>query len=174
MVIRVLIALAITLPGCTAAVNSFNMPRVAVKKSQLIPNTDANVYRLIDTAAIYMSTAVNGADSVDDGKGGLQALKELRIGIKFYQDGRVGHFRRVDCSDIKSLQPGRARMGIYQLSEQTLWVSFISESPQAGIFSIKQKAEIRQDTLLLKNKEYVYKYVKQPLPADYLIYKPDW
>lgn len=173
----ILILLAfILMSSCFSSRNQYKALRIPLWRFSVKPSVSSDIYSLIDTTALYFNVRVNGEDSLDHGRGKLVAVTESQNSLKFYANGRVAQFWAVDFQKPQSLNPARGRMGMYGTwgKKEGFYVEEVSQSPQAGVFLLKDKITAKGDTLYLDNGQYNYMYIKRKIPAELLIFKPDW
>lgn len=173
----ILILLAfILMSSCFSSRNQYKAIRIPLWRFSVQPSLSPEIYSIIDTSALYLNVRINGEDSLDHGTGKRAAVTENQNSLKFYANGRVAQFSAVDFQKPESLNPARARMGMYGTwrKKEGFYVEDVSQSPQAGVFLLKDKITAKGDTLYLDNGTYNYMYIKRKIPAALLIFKPDW
>lgn len=141
----------------------FKQQRFTIK-----PNSNPDVYKVIDTTKLY---EIVDAINIKYNQRPNSLSKQF---LKFYANGRVGEFNAYYQSDIKSLNPKKAKMAYYNYDGKNLIIQIYFEHPQGGGLIKKNFKEIKKDTLELVNDDYLYKYKILELPKEFLIYKPDW
>jgi hypothetical protein len=157
------------LVGCLSHKTEYGRKRLDYNRLSTKPNTNNAIYKIIDTTKLYRLISKD-YDALNK-----QLGKTYSLHLKFYNNGRVGQFFSYKESDITSLDPKRARMGIYNYSNNKLHVEYYLETPQGdGLVDYEFNIEKNKDTLKLVDKEYSFSYKEVPLAKDFLIYKPDW
>lgn len=173
MVKPLIIAACLFLASCSFR-NEYQSVRVPLSRFSITPNSDKRVYNLVDTSAVYLHTKVNGGTTIKDNRDQNVLVTDLKNIVKFYDNGRIGQFHRIDLNNIDLFDPKRAKMGIYNYSDQGFVMEDITHSVQAGVFKIRSTISVKGDTLLINNGQYKYEYVKLKIPSAFLIYTPDW
>ncbi len=157
------------LNSCTGYKNEFGQKRFKYNRFTLKPNTNNDVYKIIDTTRLYK--LIWSED--------LKYNQTLEIAnptyLKFYENGKVGKFQNYDSKDVTSLNPQKARMAIYNYENNKLSVQVYFKHPQGGglvrdDYSLRQ----RNDTLTVITEDNLEKYKILNLPKEFLIYKLDW
>jgi hypothetical protein len=176
MVKNILIIVGALLTGCFVSKDGYSQIRRPLSRFSVKPSQSADVYALIDTGALYLRIKINGMDSLEYVPGKYIKVAEKQNSIKFYANGRAAGFQNVDFKSPGSLDPTKARMGMYGIwkKKDGLYEESISHSPQAGVFLIKRKITVKGDTLYLDDGKFDYMYIKKKIPSHLLIYKPDW
>lgn len=164
----------VLMTGCFSTRNSHNMVRVPINRFPFKSNTNESVYQMIDTASFYLTVALDGQHMIMNNDGKPRDIRSRNGGLKFYANGRVGSFSQTNSSEVGSLDPKKARMGLYCLNEDGFFAGFASHSPQAGVFIIKEKIKIKGDTLIMGTDKFEFKYLRKKLPDQWLVFKPDW
>lgn len=156
------------LNSCTGYKNEFGKKRFNYNRFTLKPNTNNQVYKVIDTTRIYELISIEE----------INYNKKLDIAnksyLKFYAKGRLGEFHGYEKKEINSLNPKKARMGLYNFENEKLIIQFYLNHPQGGGLVKKELSKIEKDTLELISENYISKYKIRDLPKEFLIYKPDW
>ncbi|WP_298902624.1 hypothetical protein [uncultured Psychroserpens sp.] len=131
-------------------------------------NTNKEVYKIIDTTKLYKLTSIlNITDST--------YLKEFnKTYLKFYADGKVGKFHDYDDTNVNSLNPEKATLGVYRYSKGKLTIQTYLQTAQGGGFIKDKLNKNTADFLEFGDEESSWKYVKVDIPKEFLIYKPDW
>lgn len=141
----------------------FKSSRFSIK-----PNSNKEVFKIIDTTKLY--ELVDIIDTIYNQRG-YSMKKEF---LKFYDNGRIGEFDAYEKSDIKSLDPKKAKMAYYNFDGKTLVVQFYFEHPQGGGLVKEKLYKIKPDTLEFMSGSLLSKYKIIDLPKEFLVYKPDW
>jgi hypothetical protein len=150
--------------SCTIRKNEFNQERFPISRFKLDQKENLDFYNLIDTSSIYISSSIRSFEN----------LKNYNtIALKFYKNGRVAEFKN-SFDDLASLDPKKAKMGVYRLDKNELEMEFLSHSAQAGYFLVRSKIKIKDELIFSTYGNITYEYVKKPLPSEFLVYKPDW
>jgi hypothetical protein len=164
----ILLALLLCMASCFYARTDYGNIRLKPYRFTIRSNSNPDVYKIIDTTKLYeLVDAIN----IKYNQRPNSLKKEF---LKFYANGRVGEFEVYYESDIKSLDPKKAKMAYYNYDGKNLVIQIYFEHPQGGGLIKKNFKEIKRDTLELINDSYLYQYKILDLPKDFLIYKPDW
>ncbi len=182
MVKNIFIFLLVFLVGCFPSKNVFEKPRFKLSRFSIKPNTNKEVFSIIDTTCFYKWIKIDDKDYFINSKSEKQKVSTLKSGLKFYKNGKVGNFWEYDASIVSSVNPERAEMGLYNYTEENgLRIQFIYYHVQSGYFIAKNKLLNKVgDTLVVESIKTaqgggdIYKYVKETLPKAALKYKPDW
>ncbi|MCF6348614.1 MAG: hypothetical protein L3J20_09995 [Flavobacteriaceae bacterium] len=166
--LSILVLLLITLNSCFSYKTKYGKKRFKYNKFTIKFNTNNNAYNIIDTSKIYKIISSEE----------INYKKKLEIVtptyLKFYANGRLGIFQNYDKNNIKSLDPKKSRMAIYNYTGDELIIQIYFNHPQGGGLVKSKLFRLEEDTLELKSENYLEKYKKLSLPKDFLIYKPDW
>jgi len=151
--------------------NEYGHYRVGLSRFTIIPNTDNRAYAIIDTNVIY------------------RFVKDERINIsgsgiaryyKFYSNGRIAEFydRIVNLKTENILEAKKAYMGYYKLVKNDIIVQFYNSNANASELT-NQTIEVRNDTLIfnyrgVENSSIKSFFIKESIPNNVLITKPDW
>lgn len=155
--------------------NEFGQRRINFNIHKIKPNTDDNVYKLIDTTKLYLEVSI--ANTLDSSvkQNSDNNLKSTSTYLKFYSNGRVGEFKNIDFNNIETLNPKRAESYLYKFKNNKLIVQVYFKHTECGECFIKKEASnISNETIELTAENYIYTYKKVEMPQAYLIYKPDW
>ncbi len=153
--------------GCVATRNEYGKLRFMESKFSIKPNTNENVYKLIDTTKIY--ELYDAVDTLSN-KSLFSIKKQF---LKFYNNGRVAEFDYFDKNDIESLNSKKAKMAFYNF-EKELIIQFYFEHPQGGGLIKSKFLKSNKEWIELLSGNVLSKYKIIDLPKEFLIYKPDW
>ncbi len=155
--------------GCSGHRTEYGRKRFDYNRFSTKPNINNTIYKIIDTTKLYRLISKD-YDALNK-----QLDKAYSLHLKFYNNGRVGQFFSYNENDLTSLDPKRARMGIYNYSNNILHIEYYLETPQGnGLVDYEFIIEKNKDTLKLVDKEYHFNYKEVALKKEFLIYKPDW
>ncbi len=155
------------------------MVRFKPNRFSITPNTHEDYIKYIDTSVFYV--AIQSKENIEK-----YNLENFQNGIKFYSEGRIGHFKGINFNKAEQFDPKKASMGYYNYDGTIFYIEGISPVPSlvgSKYLLSKSKILIEQssnDTLILKNFKsaggggYTIKYVKRKIPKEALNYKPDW
>lgn len=167
--------------SCISIRNEQDMIRVNKSRFTLRSCINNNfVYENIDTTAVYLETSIDSKSYTINAI--LDTVNVISLGnyLKFYKEGKVAFFQGAKIKNKSDFNPKKATMGFYCFNENSKYMEFIFYHVQSGNFLSKRKIEVKGDTI----KEYKipsstggrhYRiYIKQNIPKEFLIYKPDW
>lgn len=163
-----LILFSLCLLACFYNRTDYGHIRFKPSRFSIIPNTNPDVYRIIDTTKLYELVDIINT------KQNQRPNSLKREFLKFYANGRVGEFEFYNKLDIKSLDPKKAKMAYYNYDGKSLVIQIYLEHPQGGGLIKLNYNEINGDTLKLIVDKYIYKYKILDLQNEFLVYKPDW
>ncbi|WP_430410479.1 hypothetical protein [Kordia sp.] len=152
------------------------MARFKPAKFSIKPNQNKEYIKHIDTTVFYM--AVFSEEFIKE-----YNLENFKSGIKFYGEGKVGHFKGIDLNKAASFNPKKATMGYYNYSDEGFFVEYVYEIPGGTYKVAKNQIILREssrDTLVIKtfqsatSAEKITKYVKKKIPKEALQYHLDW
>jgi hypothetical protein len=169
-----LLILSVGIVSCSHK-NEFGQRRINFNIHKIKPNSDNNVYRLIDTTKLYLEVSI--ANTLDSSvkQNSENNLKSNPSYLKFYSNGRVGEFKNIDFKNIETFNPKRAESYLYKLKNNKLTVQVYFKHTECGqCFIKKEVSNISNETIELTAENYIYTYKKVEMPQTYLIYKPDW
>lgn len=158
-----------------SSLNEFGVRRNKVSLERIKPNNNDDVYKIIDTSKIYkLHNIVCQTDEIVGND--LNGMNERNPSyLKFYKNGRVGEFRNIDLSDIKTLNPKKAESHLYSFKNNKFIVQEYFKHPQCGECFVKKiLTKNSQNQIVLSSENYTYTYAEVDIPLNYLIYKPDW
>jgi hypothetical protein len=164
---KVFILIIVILQGFSCQ-TTYKIPRVQINRFRLKPNVDKQVYKIIDTAAIYIYDSSNNGITKDS------TTLLQKIGVKFYGNGRIAELRNINIENKESFNPKMAIMGIYNLSNMRLFAEFARNTPQAGVFISRDTILVKENEIILKDGPHQYKYIKHKIPAQFLVFAPNW
>lgn len=152
------------------AQNKCGMTRKLLKFNLRSTNT-------IDTTAIYK---YDGEFSRNEQDHLYYKKNNYRRFIKFYDDGKVGFFSFKNDIDKSDIDPCKAQNAYYGLDKKNRFVikQFVVFKVNGNkLYTYDTKFE--NDTIYivdrtLKERGYYKIYIKQKIPREWLIYKPDW
>ncbi|WP_156168947.1 hypothetical protein [Kordia jejudonensis] len=156
--------------------NDYGMVRFKQSRFSIKPNNNQNYIQHIDTTVFYM--AVHSKEFIKEYK-----LENFKNGIKFYGNGKVGHFKGIDFNNAASFNPKKATMGYYNYDGENFYVEYIYEIPGGTHKLAKSEIILRKsstDTLIVKSfksatsAEKITKYARMKIPVEALNYKVDW
>lgn len=165
--------------GCIPTKNEFDMARFKPNRFRVKPNTNKNYEKIIDTSGFYV--AVGSKKFIEK-----YNFENFRSGMKFYGDGRVGYFTRIDFNNAQSFNPKKAHMGYYIYNGKDFFIEDFYPVPSlVGSRYLLSKKKIlmeksSKDTLVIASFRSAggggdtIKYIKKKLPEEFLIFKPDW
>ncbi len=162
------LGIVLCLTSCFYSRTVYGNIRSKPSRFTIKPNSNNEVYKIIDTTKLYELVV---AHNIIYNQSSISNVKQI---LKFYANGRVGEFETYFDSDVKSLEPKKAKMAYYNYDGKNLVIQIYFEHPQGGGLIKKNFKEIKRDTLELMNDDYSYKYKIIDLPKEFLIYKPDW
>lgn len=171
-----LISFLVIIFSCNSTKNDYGKVRFTQTKFTIKPNKNKNYTKYIDTSAFYMIIHSEAYRKEYN-------LENFKTGIKFYSDGKLGHFKGVNFNRVTSFNPKKATMGYYNYSDEGFFVEYVYEIP-SGAYRVAKKQillnESSRDTLVIKtfksatSAEKINKYVKKTIPTEALNYTPDW
>ncbi len=156
------------LTSCFYKRTSYGHIRLNPLQFSIKPNSNNYVYKVIDTTKLY---ELVDAVSIKYNQRPSSLKKEF---LKFYANGRVGEFEVYYESDIKSLDPKKAKMAYYNYDGKNLVIQIYFEHPQGGGLITNKLLKVDNNFLELISDEYIDKYKIIDLKKEFLIYKPDW
>ncbi len=180
MVKRILIiGLIVIAYGCIPTKNDYNMFRHKPARFSIKPNHNKNFIKYVATSAFYAMMLTKSHIKKYN-------LENVLIGVKFYDKGRIAHFRGIDFNSLESLDPKKAIMGYYNYDNKTFSIEKIYSGP--ALIGSTHKLSLSEiileksskDTLFIRNfnrsvgSGNITKYIRMDLPKEFLIYKPDW
>jgi hypothetical protein len=154
--------------GCFYTRTQYGMIRFKQNRFSIKPNSNDNVYKIIDTTKLY--ELIDVIDTIHNQK--MYSVKKEFL--KFYTNGRLGEFDIYNKGDVKSLEPMKAKMAYYNYDGKDLVVEFYFEHPQGGGLIKEKFYKLKKDTLELMGETNLSKYKIIDIPKEFLIYKPDW
>ena len=165
--------------SCLSTKNHYDIVRFKPNRFSIKPNTNQDYKKHIDTSAFYV--AIIPRDHIEKYK-----IEDFQNGIKFYGEGRLGHFKGVDFTNAESFNPEKAIMGYYNFNGEDFYIEKIYSGPSlvGSRYHLSLSRIIIEestiDTLVMENfenssgRKNVVKYTKKKLPQEFLVYKPDW
>jgi len=163
----------LVLTNCTISNDNRNNKKFNIQRN-------GEIFSQIDTSSIYILTEVDNKDYIINSKLDMVKLINIKQFLKFYKNGRVALFNNTNTDDVYYLNPNKAIKGFYYIESNTYKMEFIFNHVQAGKFLSKKDLIIKGDTIISytirtpRGGGYYSKYIKQKIPKDSLIYKPDW
>lgn len=133
---------------------------------------------MIDTTALYHCVMFDG--QTQSSYNSVEPIKEKNIFLKFYGDGKVGRFNKLDTINLETINPKNATMGYYCSNSNGNNISLVSYHVQSGVRVIHYQYKTSNDTLIeYRHEEYSNKlrtitYIKRDINPALLVYKPDW
>ena len=150
--------------------NEFGRDRINFNIQKIKPNTDENVYKIIDTSLIYYEISIT-----DNLRNPVSIPNYKPKYLKFYKNGRVAEFSEIYFEKEDSFNPKRARSYLYILKDGKLIIQAYFKNPQCGQCFTKQKLNKNSDDIFeLENDFYISTYKAMEIPQSYLKFKPDW
>lgn len=166
----IILLLTLLTASCVTYRNDFGKKRFICCKFTMKRNTNNEVYKIIDTTKVYKLVSVLNIQDKDS-----SYLKEINKSfLKFYADGKVGDFYNYDATNINSLNPKKADIGVYNYSEGVLTIQRYFYHVQGGGFIEDRLKKCTADFLEFGDEDYTRRYMKIDIPAAFLIYTPDW
>ncbi|HUH35368.1 MAG TPA: hypothetical protein VL022_06000 [Moheibacter sp.] len=169
-----LIVLAFFISGAMiscSSLNEFGQRRNKFSIEKIKPNTNEEVYALIDTAQLYQLVSIESSF----GPVTIEKVKNNPSYLKFYSNGRVGEFENIDFNNVETLNPKRAKSHLYRLKKGKLILQSYFKNPQCGECFVKQTIVKNTDSqIFILSENYKKIYVKVEIPKAYLKYQPDW
>jgi hypothetical protein len=156
------------LVSCFQTRTEYGNIRFRPKRFTIKPNTNDDVYKVIDTSKLY--ERLNIIDTVYNKK--LTGTKKQFL--KFYANGRVGEFDLFYEDDVKSLDPKKAKMALYHYDGKDLFIQFYFDGVQGGALLKYKLKKVDEERLELTGYNNLITYKKLSLSQEFLIYKPDW
>jgi len=164
----ILLALILCMVSCFYTRTDYGNIRFKPNRFTIKPNSNPDVYKIIDTTKLYeLVDAIN----IKYNQRPNSLKKEF---LKFYANGRVGEFETYFDSDVRTLDPKKAKMAYYNYDGKNLVIQIYFEHPQGGGLITSRLHKIDNSFLELVSDEYIDKYKILDLPKEFLIYKPDW
>ena len=164
----ILLALILCMVSCFYTRTDYGNIRFKPNRFTIKPNSNPDVYKIIDTTKLYeLVDAIN----IKYNQRPNSLKKEF---LKFYANGRVGEFETYFDSDVRTLDPKKAKMAYYNYDGKNLVIQIYFEHPQGGGLITNKLHKIDNSYLELVSDEYIDKYKILDLPKEFLIYKPDW
>lgn len=154
--------------SCFGYKNEYGQKRFKHNRFTIKPNMNNEVYQLIDTTKIYEVISIEEINYKEE----LDIVNKSYL--KFYGNGRLAEFYSYNEDEVASLNPKKAKMGLYNFTHEKLIIQFYFNHPQGGGLIKKELLKIEDGILTLINENYLYRYKIIPLPKEFLIYKPDW
>ncbi|QSB26512.1 hypothetical protein [Flavobacterium sp. CLA17] len=163
----ILSALLLCMVSCFYTRTDYGNIRFKPYRFTIKPNSNADAYKIIDTTKLYQ--LVDVIDTIYNERPYIR-----KNFFKFYANGRVGEFEVYYESDVKSLDPKKAKMAYYNYDGKTLTVQTYFEHPQGGGLLKYKLHKIDKEQLILTGYNQLRIYNILDLPREFLIYKPDW
>lgn len=164
------IILILLTASCVTYRNDYGRKRFICCKFTMKPNTNNEVYKIIDTTKIYKLASILSIQDKDS-----TYMKEIsKYFLKFYADGKVGQFFHDDDITLNSLNPKKATIGVYRYSKEELTIQTYSQNAQGDGFIKNRLKKSTADFLEFGDEDYSKRYEKVDIPKDFLIYTPDW
>ncbi len=163
-----ILGLIFCLTSCFYTRTEYGNIRFNQQKFTIKPNSNNEVYKIIDTTKLY--ERIDVIDTLYN-----ERPNNLRKQfLKFYSKGRVGEFDAYYEGDIKSLDPKKAKMAYYNYDNKNLVIQFYFEHPQGGGLLKYKLNKLNKEKLELIGYNNLVTYKIIDLPKECLIYKPDW
>jgi hypothetical protein len=175
-----LIISALTLVACDIYKSFYTTNKCGMyRESYSIPKIDDSFYKICDTAAVYLYDGQYMKNREDK-------LHYSRLGIrnyyKFYANGKVGYFGMKDKEPWTKdrLNPCYFIDAYYGKNlDGKLILKRMSMTTANGPIGYEFFINFKKDTLEIIDKSliqegYKHIYIKQKLPKEWLVYKPDW
>lgn len=163
-----LIVVSLSLISCVNR-NYFGQVRPNKIRFSIKNCIDENVFKKVDTSAIYLAEFKRSDNS-----------EKYINGYKFYSDNRVAFFVNINPNNVTELNPKKAKMGYYSTCSEKNKIQIALYHVQSDVYISKRKFEIKNDSLIVTTLEspqsvfVVDTYLKKKLAPNELIYKPDW
>lgn len=136
-------------------------------------------YKICDTASVYQYDG----EFLRDGNNKLYyARYGYKNYYKFYGNGRAGYFGLKDGEELslKNINPCRFLDAYYGTSKKGNYILKRKVETNAnGNFTIKKNLKFRNDTLEFTDDTVADTacrviFIKKKIPAEWLVYNPDW
>lgn len=174
-----LLIISFLINSCFPFKNEYQSTRFNSARFKLKPRNNDLYIKVIDLSSFY--TIILNEDFIKK-----YNLENYIVGLKFYDNGRVGFFKDVDFSKPETFNPQKASMGYYNFDGNEFLIEFIFPGP--ALFGLKYSLSREEIIINYKNKDTLFvrtfksarssykvsKYLKRKLPKEALIYKPDW
>lgn len=172
--IILLLILSFTILNCSYK-NEFGQRRNKFDIKKIKPNSDENVYNIIDTTKLYLEVSLRDTFNYSLNTDYNNVLKSNPRYLKFYRNGRVGQFEKIDLKDIESFNPKKAESYLYKLKNNLFTVQTYFKHTECGECFIKKELNKISDSIIeLKSENYIQTYMTIKIPKSYLIFRPDW
>ncbi|MDX6188494.1 hypothetical protein SGQ83_03960 [Flavobacterium sp. Fl-318] len=151
--------------------NDFGFYRVGLSKFTIRPNTNNEVYSIIDTNSVYIlykeeMTNVTGS--------------MISKYCKFYNHGRIAEFydRNVNLKIDTILEARKGYMGYYNYDGENIIVQFYNSNANSSELNTV-KFSVENDTLIslyrgIENSQIKSFFIKKRIPKNIRVTKPDW
>jgi hypothetical protein len=152
--------------------NDYGFYRVSLSKFTIKPNSNDMVYSIIDTNAVYV------------------LYKEKRINIsgsimpkyyKFYCNGRIAKFYNANVNLKKDtiIEAKKGYMGYYNYDGKNITVQFYNNNVNSSeltteTFLVENDTIVSIKSYFKPNAEIKSFFIKEPIPKDIRVTKPDW
>jgi len=174
----IFVLISLLMLSCFSTKNIYKKDRFKTSRFKIKPNFNNNLSNIIDTSSFYLKVKINNEDSIQG-----EYIKDKGQGLKFYKEGRVAFFDGVNLFNSKTLDPRKARMGYFEFEKEFFLIESILPGPHRAFYLSREELLLNEsygDTLVIKTyespqgSEVIRKYLKETIPKEALIYKPDW